>query len=350
LNALTPVVEKLAELGQKVLPYVEQALEPLSKILLDVTDAVVQFFRAFAKSQTVQEGLDQLASWWQLYGPEIKAIATDLFTEMSRLMKGAGSDLMVYLLGAFRSFVIFIITNGPLIVGLIGFIAQAIISGFSFAAMMLQGFYNNLLMLQFVFQQMVTIIMMIINGQWRTAWATMLNIVKSVPIVGTISTIGQNTSAAIGAAAAMMVAIWRRAFDIMVTYLSTVIGKIKSKVKAFVAVGVAIVQGMEQGIKDAFNGLIATFEGLIDLLPEEVKKILGIASPSKVFAGLGKNIMQGLSVGIDKTAGLPQQSLSNASRDMASGFQKQVNNTSNYMYGVFNVQSSGGAMDITGVR
>ena len=81
-----------------------------------------------------------------------------------------------------------------------------------------------------------------------------------------------------------------------------------------------------------------------------MKKILGIASPSKVFAGLGKNIMQGLSVGIDKTAGLPQQSLSNASRDMASGFQKQVNNTSNYMYGVFNVQSSGGAMDITGVR
>lgn len=57
--------------------------------------------------------------------------------------------------------------------------------------------------------------------------------------------------------------------------------------KSITDFGSNIADGMWQGIKDGFNAMLDKFKGLINLLPAAVKKILGIASPSRVMMELG---------------------------------------------------------------
>lgn len=73
-------------------------------------------------------------------------------------------------------------------------------------------------------------------------------------------------------------------------------GDIVSKV---VGVGGDIVEGLWRGISGAWDWVMAKVRGLTDKLPAIVKKALGIGSPSKVFAGIGENIVAGLRVGLD---------------------------------------------------
>jgi len=74
---------------------------------------------------------------------------------------------------------------------------------------------------------------------------------------------------------------------------------IKDKVADFAAAGSEIVAGIRKGIEDAWQNLKSWFTGLFGDLIGIAKKILGIASPSKVFAEevgepIGEGIIQGL--------------------------------------------------------
>lgn len=65
-------------------------------------------------------------------------------------------------------------------------------------------------------------------------------------------------------------------------------------------VGRDLLSGLWQGIQNAASWLWDKVTGFFgDLLPGWVKDILGISSPSKVFADLGKHIPSGLAVGIE---------------------------------------------------
>ena len=66
-------------------------------------------------------------------------------------------------------------------------------------------------------------------------------------------------------------------------------------------VGRQIIDGLWNGIKGAFDGVIGKVKGMISGLPEAVKKVLGIASPSKVFAEIGEYTGEGFALGIEKS-------------------------------------------------
>ena len=57
---------------------------------------------------------------------------------------------------------------------------------------------------------------------------------------------------------------------------------------------------------------------------EGFKSFLGIASPSKLFAGFGKNTVQGLVKGLDKNARLVDKSLDGISARVAGGFKADI--------------------------
>ena len=63
--------------------------------------------------------------------------------------------------------------------------------------------------------------------------------------------------------------------------------------------GEALVNGLWEGIKAGWAGLISGFHELINMLPASVKHVLGIASPSRVFAGLGVQTMAGFTEGLE---------------------------------------------------
>ena len=71
-------------------------------------------------------------------------------------------------------------------------------------------------------------------------------------------------------------------------------------------IGSYIVDGLWNGLKSGWTGLIAKVKGLADMLPDVVKKVLGIHSPSKVFDEIGLNICKGLAQGLTTNEELPE--------------------------------------------
>jgi phage-related protein len=65
-----------------------------------------------------------------------------------------------------------------------------------------------------------------------------------------------------------------------------------------------VVQGMWNGIVNKWNEVIGQWNTMVDGLVNNVKRILGIASPSKVFAELGKQLPAGLVAGMDGQRGM----------------------------------------------
>lgn len=75
---------------------------------------------------------------------------------------------------------------------------------------------------------------------------------------------------------------------------------IKSGVGSLVSIGKNLIEGLWSGIKAKFDSVIAKVKALAAKLPAAVKKVLGISSPSKVFAELGQWIPEGLALGIER--------------------------------------------------
>lgn len=100
--------------------------------------------------------------------------------------------------------------------------------------------------------------------------------------------------------------------------LQNALGLVGGLVKAFFSVGVDLVQGLINGIKSMAGALLSAIRSTItDAMPGFVQNALGIQSPSRVFAGIGRNIVAGLANGISSSAGLA----TNAAARMVDGVQ-----------------------------
>lgn len=75
------------------------------------------------------------------------------------------------------------------------------------------------------------------------------------------------------------------------------------RVKGFVDVGKNIVQGILDGLGKSWGDVTAWFDKKLGGLVSSVKNLLGINSPSKVFAEIGANTAEGLSVGFGRQIG-----------------------------------------------
>jgi phage-related protein len=85
--------------------------------------------------------------------------------------------------------------------------------------------------------------------------------------------------------------------------------------------GIDLITGLWEGIKETWIKLQGWFEDLVDLLPAWVKNKLGIGSPSKVFADLGKHLPEGLAVGIEAKMDLPKKALDELMRVSLPNFR-----------------------------
>ena len=77
-------------------------------------------------------------------------------------------------------------------------------------------------------------------------------------------------------------------------------------------IGGDMVRGLWDGISSLGGWLKDKILGFVrDKIPEPVRKALGISSPSKVFAGFGKNTVQGFAAGVNKNTGLVEKAMNN---------------------------------------
>ena len=80
---------------------------------------------------------------------------------------------------------------------------------------------------------------------------------------------------------------------------NSVLNWFKGVGKKFSEIGKNIVQGLKNGIKSAWNNLVSWFKGLFGDLIGIAKRILGIASPSKVFKKFGAFTAEGFGIGFE---------------------------------------------------
>lgn len=109
-------------------------------------------------------------------------------------------------------------------------------------------------------------------------------------------------------------------------------------------IGVNIVSGLWNGIKSGWTAMINKVKGLVDLLPKAVKTILGIHSPSKVFAEIGLNVCQGLANGITENAGLAEDAAQQMAGSVAETAKETVADTLDGLWTQLQEQANTGAM------
>ena len=109
-------------------------------------------------------------------------------------------------------------------------------------------------------------------------------------------------------------------------------------------IGVNIVSGLWNGIKSGWTALINKVKGLVDLLPKAVKTILGIHSPSKVFAEIGLNVCQGLANGITENAGLAEDAAQQMAGSVAKTAEESVAATLDELWTQLQEQANTGAL------
>lgn len=114
------------------------------------------------------------------------------------------------------------------------------------------------------------------------------------------------------------------------------------------ALGSAIVQGIMSGILDTTTWIKNLVAGWVDDFLAYMNSLLGIASPSKVFAEIGRDLNRGLAVGIKATVDLPTKELRIPGADNIARMQTQTagvgvsgGGTTNKYYGRVSLEVKG---------
>lgn len=93
--------------------------------------------------------------------------------------------------------------------------------------------------------------------------------------------------------------------------VTATINAFKNGFRAVVSIGKSIVDGIWEGIRNSWDRFIGNVTSAVGGLVRSVKRMLGIHSPSKVFAGIGGNMAQGLGEGWEDDIGDIKKQINN---------------------------------------
>lgn len=160
-----------------------------------------------------------------------------------------------------------------------------------------------------VIQAVIAAVQAAIAGDWyafgenlRVAWDTLWEGITTVlsNTLDNLLTIG-------GIALDALVLVFTTAWDAIKTAVSTVLENLQTSFAEidWGELGKGIIQGVANGISGAAGIIADAARRAARRAFEAAKGFLGISSPSKLFAGLGENMMEGVAVGIRNTAMRP---------------------------------------------
>lgn len=184
-----------------------------------------------------------------------------------------------------------------------------------------------------------------IRATWEAGWNAVRNFVSGVwsAIVSTVSSWANQIVSYVSTSINNVRAVWENGWNAVKNFVSTawsnivstvinrageiyakivdLVNDIKSSfsIDNFVQIGKNIVDGVKMGITSMWTSFTTWFKGKIQAMIDAALSVLGINSPSKVFAGIGMGIMEGLAKGITNFASLPQLALDNVLGDFSGG-------------------------------
>jgi len=220
---------------------------------------------------------------------ELMPVINELIDDLKENMPGIVDNI--------KSFITFVIDNGPGIAAVIGGIATGLLTWNVIS--MISGLVKTIQLFQKA-------------NEGATVAQALLNVVMNANPIGIIIT-------AIAALVAGIMILWTtnedfreavkkifgdivefigKAVDNIVKFFTeTIPNTLKNVGKWFADVGKNIVEGVWNGIKNMGTWIADKVKGFFTGIVDGVKDLLGIHSPSRVFAGIGENMAAGLGVG-----------------------------------------------------
>ena len=311
-SALLPVVNKLTTL-------LASSLKPAFETIKEVAKPVVDFFKAFGTeggktNASVSKLKDTLTSIGNAFKPlfeTLKNVGTQLGSLIGPAFRDIGNIITQNLLPAFDAILPILIPVANFFLKIIG---SAIIGAFKGAVQFLKGALN-------IISGVFNVFAGLFRGDWKKLWTGVKQIFGGVIDavlgafqffwnVGILNIFRKAGLALIGVAKNGLTALkgaFTGGMQSILNFLAAIPGRILGfylKLPSqMLTIGKNIISGLINGIKSMATILINSIKSTItDKLPDFVKKALGIASPSKVFKEIGKNVGLGFIKGVQGTS------------------------------------------------
>lgn len=269
-----------------------EALPTIIEAVMQIIASLVDFLTGDALPSMIEAGITLFTALVGALPEIINAIVSALpqivdgilnaITENLPLIIQGGIQLFTSLVGALPEIIATIVDVIPQI---IGSIVRAI---FENLPTLVQGGIDMFVAL---IEELPTIIKMI-------------SVAIPQIIEGVVTAITDNLDVIIMAGVQLFVALIENLPQIIIAIVSAVPEIIDGIVEAFnsligsiVSVGESLIKGIWEGIKKAGTWLWDKVSGFFNDLIGDIKDLLGIHSPSTVFAGFGKYMAQGLGIG-----------------------------------------------------
>lgn len=128
-------------------------------------------------------------------------------------------------------------------------------------------------------------------------------------------------------AALSSIASWvqTNVFDPVMNAVRNAFGIVGDTANKLKEIGSALIEGIKSGITKAWTSFTSWIGEKFSSVISTAKDVFGIHSPSKVFAGIGGNIMAGMVQGIQRGKAAAVQSMQDVSRSLQGAFSVNTN-------------------------
>lgn len=321
LEAASPLVDLAVEL----IGLIGGALGPILTTLGDIFRSMAPVLRQVADNflAIARPILEQLGPAFEKVFPKFSEAAERIFPKVAEAL--AKLEPGFQKLGeAFAEIV-------PLLAEINALIVEKLIAAFEKLGPILQPIINDLIefasgalqLIAFVLETFVVpaleIVIDLLNGDWNAAVQKAIKIGQDFDrlvsaafeslkarAINAILTLGTNIVNSFNGAVLRLKASADRNLNEVVTFFRNLPGRITSALgnlgSLLFNAGSAIVEGMIRGVQVKAGALFAQLADIARRARETVTSILGIASPSKEFAKIGDFMIQGIQVGIARSA------------------------------------------------
>lgn len=311
---MTILQETIADAGESVMLALMPTLMALAEEVIPLVLPAIASIAAFATefiTNTLVPAFQTAVAWVRENWPAIQAAIADMWTQAHPVLQAVSDFIQTVVIPAFNQAVQWVVTNWPTIYATI----QTVLSR-------VQAFIQQVM------------------GAIQAFWAEWGDEIMTVA-----AGVFKYVEGIVRAFSAALRGDWRGMGEALRSSWNVLWQGIQDTVSAAVAwfgqqdwgaIGTAILQGIANGITSAVGFVVSAAQQAASAAFEAAKGFLGIQSPSKLFAGIGGNMMLGMAQGI--TAGIAEPV--GAARSAAAAVTNSVtNNSGGNTYNYYGVQA-----------
>ena len=287
ISAFIPAISSVATAFNNLLNGVEGADEQMSSALGGLVDAVVDKLPEFLNMgvqilTSITSGIIQALPALVAALPQIISSISEALVDLGKQLLSTGADLLDSLTTGIETGLPDMVSRLPqIITEFVNFITENLPTVLDRGTDMLLSLMHGIL----------DAIPEFVNGLPQIISAFVSFITENLPKI---------VSAGVEILTSLVLGIIQNIPELVAALpqiISAIVTGIKNLLGSIVDVGKAIVEGIWQGITNAAGWLTSKITGWFNGVVDGVKSFLGIASPSKVFAGIGKNMALGVGEG-----------------------------------------------------